>query len=103
MTWRIKLKNALRHQGVTYKDIADALNLSIGAVGHRLSGRTEPSLSEIRVMCDLAKMPITELVSDDHFLVADRKEIVLLTKLRELNPDSRALVERMLGMEPDPP
>lgn len=102
MNWRQRLKAALRAKAISYEQVGEKLNLSFGAVGHRLNGRIEPSLAEIKVMCEMAGISIAELVSDSAFLVADKAEITILEKIRELSPDQRQMFERMLGVSRNP-
>jgi hypothetical protein len=39
--WKSRLKAALKEQGVTYKQLAASFDLCLGAIGHRLNGRTD--------------------------------------------------------------
>lgn len=64
MKWFERAAALAKAQEVTHDDIADALGVTRGAVGHWLNGRREPDFADLRKMARLLKTTIGDLMGD---------------------------------------
>lgn len=98
MEWRQTLKTRFKEKGITLSVVADANNVTIGAVSHWLTGRNEPPIDAIRKMAELAGVAMDELFGDgSKYLVVDEDEIRLIEALRKVAKPDRDTAIRMLS------
>jgi hypothetical protein len=86
---RARLYHVMRVRGVTYRDVADALGLSIWEWYRRLEGRTPWRRGELELLADILDCPVGYLRG-----TMDENELVAV--VREAKRDER-LVERWIG------
>jgi hypothetical protein len=86
---RARLYHVMRVRGVTYRDVADALGLSIWEWYRRLEGRTPWRRGELELLADILDCPVGYLRG-----TMDENELVAVA--REAKRDER-LVERWIG------
>lgn len=107
MSWRIKLRAALKAKGYTLDSIGQETGVTESAVGHWLSGRREPSITALKKMAEMAGMNLTELFGDGgRFLVVNDDEIEIIEALRKIPKGQRQLAVRLLeqlNISDDPP
>lgn len=84
------LKRELKHRGITYRDLALALELSESTVKHMFSAGNF-SLRRLDEICDVLKLDFAELVAIGEEQTA-RIEQLTLEQEREIVADSRLLV-----------
>jgi len=62
-TWIVQAKKIMRDKGVTQKDIASAMGKSTrGAVGHYFTGRSQPTLNQLKSLAKYLDITLAELV-----------------------------------------
>ena len=65
----MELKNSLKlmraERGLTQKDLADKLNISLKTISHWETGYTEPSLAQLVMLADFYSVSLDELVGRD--------------------------------------
>jgi len=62
-TWIIQAKKIMRDRGITQKDIASAMGKSTrGAVGHYFTGRSQPTLNQLKSLAKYLDITLAELV-----------------------------------------
>ena len=62
-TWIIHAKKIMRDKGITQKDIASAMGKSTrGAVGHYFTGRSKPTLNQLKSLAKYLDISLAELV-----------------------------------------
>jgi hypothetical protein len=86
---RERLYHVMRVRGVTYRDVAGALGLSIWEWYRRLEGRTPWRRGELELLADILDCPVGYLRG-----TMDENELVAV--VREAKRDER-LVERWIG------
>jgi len=65
-TWIIQAKKIMRDKGVTQKDIASAMGKSTrGAVGHYFTGRSQPTLNQLKSLAKYLDITLAELVDPE--------------------------------------
>lgn len=84
------LKRELKNRGITYRDLAQALELSESAVKHMFSA-SNFSLRRLDEICDVLQLDLAELVALGEDQTA-RIEQLSLEQEREIVADSRLLV-----------
>lgn len=68
-TWQDRTRLLMKKKGVTQEALTQVLCVSTrGAVGHYLSGRREPSISQLRSLADFFKVDFSWLVSGNDTL-----------------------------------
>ena len=66
-TWIIQAKKLMRNQGVTQKDIASAMGKSTrGAVSHYFTGRSQPTLKQLKSLAKYLGITLAELVDPEN-------------------------------------
>ncbi len=66
-TWIIQAKKLMRNQGVTQKDLASAMGKSTrGAVGHYFTGRSQPTLKQLKSLAKYLGITLAELVDPEN-------------------------------------
>jgi len=62
-TWIVQAKKIMRDRGITQKDIASAMGKSTrGAVGHYFTGRSQPTLNQLKSLAKYLDITLAELV-----------------------------------------
>ena len=62
-TWIVQAKKIMREQGITQKDIASAMGKSTrGAVGHYFTGRSQPTINQLKSLAKYLGVTLAELV-----------------------------------------
>jgi len=65
-TWIAQAKKIMRDRGITQKDIASAMGKSTrGAVGHYFTGRSQPTLNQLKSLAKYLDIPLAELVDPE--------------------------------------
>jgi len=65
-TWIVQAKKIMRDKGVTQKDIASAMGKSTrGAVGHYFTGRSQPTLNQLKSLAKYLDITLAELVDPE--------------------------------------
>ena len=65
-TWIVQAKKIMRDKGVTQKDIASAMGKSTrGAVGHYFTGRSQPTLNQLKSLAKYLGISLAELVDPE--------------------------------------
>jgi len=65
-TWIVQAKKLMRDQGITQKDIASAMGKSTrGAVGHYFTGRSQPTLNQLKSLAKYLGTTLAELVDPE--------------------------------------
>ncbi len=66
-TWIIQAKKIMRNQGITQKDIASAMGKSTrGAVGHYFTGRSQPTVKQLKSLAKYLGITLAELVDPEN-------------------------------------
>ena len=76
--WRLRLKQHMKHVGVTQEKVAEAMGVTQGAVAHWLKGRREINLTEFFDLCEHA------VADPEEMLFGTRSGEALVGELREL-------------------
>lgn len=63
--WRKKLMGVIKYHGYTNKKVAEGLGISPCMIGHILSGRRDPSLSNLDNICKYLNITISDLLNDN--------------------------------------
>lgn len=56
-----KLRGLIKEKGMTESELAMKINLSPSSISCRLSGKVEWSLPEMRAVCDVLEIPISDI------------------------------------------
>jgi len=65
-TWIVQAKKIMRDRGITQKDIASAMGKSTrGAVGHYFTGRSQPTLNQLKSLAKYLDITLAELVDPE--------------------------------------
>ena len=65
-TWIVQAKKIMRDRGITQKDIASAMGKSTrGAVGHYFTGRSQPTLNQLKSLAKYLGITLAELVDPE--------------------------------------
>jgi len=65
-TWIVQAKKIMRDKGITQKDIASAMGKSTrGAVGHYFTGRSQPTLVQLKSLAKYLGITLAELVDPE--------------------------------------
>src|SRR5690554_2319998 len=63
-TWQDRVRSEMKSKGVTQDDLTKVLGVSTrGAVGHYLSGRSEPSAAQIKALADFLKLNVEWVIT----------------------------------------
>ena len=83
MKWYEYVKTVAKHRGVTQDQIADAIGVTRGGVGHWLSGRREPPIETLKSILDFLDIDFNALFDDteEHAV----KEAIYDRELQELS------------------
>lgn len=57
-----KIKKLLRYEGITYKEVAEALNTSERSIIRKLNVYTDLTANELIIICDLLNIDINEII-----------------------------------------
>lgn len=87
--WYVVARELARARGITYLDLAEALNVNKSTVGHWLTGRNNPRLQVIARIATLLNTTVTELISEDAYFLTDPQERRGIDQLREIPADKR--------------
>ncbi len=63
--WRDRARDLLFERGLTHQEIADALGVTRGAVGHWLCGRREPTLTQFVEICTALDVSVGWLLANE--------------------------------------
>lgn len=94
--WHVKARAIADAQGLTIKSLADALNLTPGAVGHYLSGRRHPKPGMLKQLAKELHVSVSELIEDDPSFARDAMEAEALDLLRLIPEPQKAAALAML-------
>ncbi len=94
--WYTKAKAALKERGLIYDDVAQALHVTVSAVGHYLSGRREPSLEQVKTIARMVDKSISELCGEDAYFVVKTDEQRLIDAFRQLSDDEQKFLLKQL-------
>ncbi|SVE00669.1 uncharacterized protein METZ01_LOCUS453523, partial [marine metagenome] len=65
-TWIVQAKKIMRNKGITQKDISAVMGKSTrGAVGHYFTGRSQPTIIQLKSLAKYLDIPLAELVDPD--------------------------------------
>jgi len=65
-TWIVQAKKIMRDRGITQEDIASAMGKSTrGAVGHYFTGRSQPTLNQLKSLAKYLDITLAELVDPE--------------------------------------
>lgn len=56
-----KLRGLIKEKGMTESELAMKINLSPSSISCRLSGKVEWTLPEMRAVCDVLEIPISDI------------------------------------------
>ena len=56
-----KLRGLIKEKGMTESELAMKINLSASSISCRLSGKVEWTLPEMRAVCDVLEIPISDI------------------------------------------
>ena len=99
--WYEVARAAFKDKGMVYEEIAEKLGASTSAVGHWLTGKREPPLETIQKMAAILGKTVSELCGEDAYFVVDREERQIIDSVRNMTPQERALLLRMLPRPED--
>jgi transcriptional regulator with XRE-family HTH domain len=60
-----KLKDLRKSKGLTLKELANKTNLSISFISDIEHNRSNPSISTLKIICNILDIPTTYLLEDD--------------------------------------
>jgi len=93
--WSKRLRAGLTAKGLRYKDIADVFGITVSAVGHWTSGRREPSLDQIMILCKMLDIDIHELLGEDP-VFTDAEEIQAAQLMKHIPKEQRETALKIL-------
>lgn len=93
--WSKRLRAGMTAKGLRYKDVADVFGITVSAVGHWTSGRREPSLEQIMILCKMLDIDVHELLGEDP-VFTDIEEIQAAHLMKHIPEDQRATALKIL-------
>jgi transcriptional regulator with XRE-family HTH domain len=94
--WYEVANDIRRQKGITLQDIANALNVTEGAVGHWLRGRRDVRYETIKRIANVLNVPVTTLTENDPNFARTDDERNLLDKFREIPDEKKADLLRII-------
>lgn len=105
--WHQKARILLQQQDKTYRDLADALDLTTGAVGHYMCGRRQPKPEMLKKIATFLGVSVSELIEDDPIFARDENEYKVLDKFRLLSDHDKlaalAMIDGLASQSVTPP
>ncbi len=94
--WNDRLKSGLKRKKLVYKDIAEKLNVTEGAVSHYLNRAREPSIDQVKKMAKMVDISVSELLGEDAVFISCSKEIKAAQLIRLMSDDKRDMALKLL-------
>ena len=95
--WYQVARERARELGMSYQDIADRIGVQKATVGHWMTGRNRPRLEQIARIAEVLQTTVPALVAEDAYYITDDTERAILDAVREVPPEYRAQVVRLIG------
>ena len=96
MSWTARVRLALKAKGYTMQDLAVRIGVKQPAVSLYLSGKREPTISQIKEMAKMLDMSLSELLGDDATFIADKKQIEALEEFKQIPDDKKEIAIKLL-------
>lgn len=101
--WIDRARTGLKRKGWKYRELADVLNVTEAAISMYLTGRREPTITQIRKMAAVLDMSVSELLGDDATFISDPNQIKAASIIKDLPSDKQLLAIKILESMIDPP
>lgn len=98
--WYDIANQRMRELALTHQDLATALSVSRGAVGHYLNGRREPTIAQLRNIAALLGVTVAELLGESMrpaSVALDSRRVSIIERLVSASPVQIEEVERVLS------
>lgn len=95
--WYVKARGLLAAKGIQHQELAQVLCVTKGTVSNWLSGRHQPTISQLRKIADVTGVSLTELLEDDDGFVRTQAELRILRSIRQVPDEKRDQAENLIS------
>jgi transcriptional regulator with XRE-family HTH domain len=92
MHWYERVAAGLDAKGVSKAAVGRELGMTGAAITHKLQGQRPTNIDELKVMCRLAGLSVSEALGDEAVVIELRDEIDLVELYRLLTPEQRKML-----------